>query len=213
MTANHTPHTASERVIDLDPIRRRHGVTADRMIPLLTAGDPLADAVVTELDLYGARARQALGVGLDESLYKDVVDQAGARRLQDLLDAMTSAPDDTSRAAIAAVISAQAHAPGAVLSEDQLKNLIHSVLRRSLGNPAADRLGIPDVPALLPRLGPGSPPTGRRGTGPRAGIDRGRTSPRCRLPAQRSSQSLEYACGLTFPPSVAVGVLTTHRTT
>ncbi|MET7695170.1 oxygenase MpaB family protein [Streptomyces sp. NPDC005483] len=345
MTANRTPRTAPERVIDLDPIRRRHGVTADRMIPLLTAGDPLADAVVAEFDLYGARARQALGVGLrkglacldeqppeavaallqqvettpswvdplmlhrgdvvslsvpptwfglcaitsglahtyaspatarllvrtgrptppvsrrlvetgvwarqtirpgglprggpgyvttvearlrharlrataltdwdrgapglpvgqldmartwlgftliafqalavvgiditgederrlyqywsyvahllglDESLYEDVVDRAGARRLQDMLDATTSAPDDTSRAAIAAVIVAQAHAtahaPGAVLSEDQLKDLIRSVLRRSLGNPAADRLGIPDVPAandLMPLI-------------------------------------------------------------
>lgn len=338
MTAHHTPHTASEPVVELEAVGRRPSLEADLMAPLLTAGDPLADAVIAELDLYGPKARQALDaglrkglaglderppeavaallkqvetapswvdplklhrgdvvslsippmwfglcvitsalahtyaspatarllmrtdrptrtvsrrlteagvwarqtirpggllrggpgyvattearlrqarlrataladwdsgvpglpigrldtartwlgftlvahqalaavgidvtdeeerqlyrywayvahlLGLDESLYQAVVDHSGARRLQDLLDAMTPAPDDTSRTATAAVIGAQAHAtahvPGAVLSEDQLRDLIHCVLRQSLGSTAADRLGIPDVPAL-----------------------------------------------------------------
>lgn len=345
MTANHTPHTPSERVIALEAVGRRPSTKADRMAPLITAGDPLADAVIAELDLHGPKARQALDaglrkglaglderpreavaallkqvettpswvdplmlhrgdtvslsvpplwfglcvitsalahtyaspatarllirtdrptptfsrrlaetgvwarqiirpggllrggpgyvatvearlrharmraasltdwdmgvpglpigqldmarawlgftltacqaltavgiditaeeeshlyrywsyvahlLGLDERLYKDVADHAGARRLQDLLNTMTAAPDDTSRAATAAMIGAQAHAtahaPGAVLSEKQLEDLIHCVLRRSLGNTAADRLGIPDVPAatdLMPLI-------------------------------------------------------------
>ncbi|MFF5982075.1 oxygenase MpaB family protein [Streptomyces olindensis] len=345
MTANHTPHTPSDRVIALEAVGRRPSMKADRMAPLLTAGDPLADAVIAELDLYGPKARQALDaglrkgpaglderppeavaallkqvettpswvdplmlhrgdtvslsvpplwfglcvitsalahtyaspatarllmrtdrptptvsrrlaetgvwarqtirpggllrggpgyvatvearlrharmraasltdwdmgvpglpigqldmartwlgftltafkalaavgiditaeeeshlyrywsyvahlLGLDERLYEDVTDHAGARRLQDLLNTMTAAPDDTSRAATAAMIGAQAHAtahaPGAVLSEEQLEDLIHCVLRRSLGNTAADRLGIPHVPAatdLMPLI-------------------------------------------------------------
>ncbi|MZF86035.1 oxygenase MpaB family protein [Streptomyces sp. SID5643] len=345
MTANHTPHPPSERVIDLEAVGRRPSMEADRRAPLLTAGDPLADAVIAELDLYGAKARQALDsglrkglaglderppeavaallkhvettpsrvdplmlhrgdavslsvpplwfglcvitgalahtctspatarlliptdrpmptvsrrltetgvwarqairpggllrggpgyvatvdarlrharmraaslsdretgipglpvgqldlartwlgftltgfqaltavgieitaeeesrlyqywsyvahlLGLDESLYKDVADHAGARRLHDLLSTMTAAPDDASRAAAAAMIGAQArataHAPGAVLSEEQLEDLIRCVLRQSLGITAADRLGIRDVPAatdLMPLI-------------------------------------------------------------
>ncbi|MFF7946130.1 oxygenase MpaB family protein [Streptomyces griseorubiginosus] len=338
MTAHHTPHTTSERVGDLEPVGRRPSIKAERIAALLTAGDPLADAVIAELDLHGAPARRALDaglrkgpaalgeqppeavaallkqvetppswvdplmlhrgdvvslsvpplwfglcavttalahtyaspaaarlllrtgrptktalreladagvwarqtirpggllrgapghvatvearlrqarlratalmdwdmgvpglpigqldmartwlgftllahqalaavgidvtgeeerrlyqywayvahlLGLDESLYRDVTDHAGARRLHHLLDAVTPSPDDTSRTATAAVIGAQAHAtaqvPGAVLSEEQVRDLLHRILRRSLGNPAADRLRIPDVPAV-----------------------------------------------------------------
>ncbi|SPF06659.1 oxygenase MpaB family protein [Streptomyces sp. MA5143a] len=339
MTAHHTPHTASEHVSTLEAVGHRPSLKAERMASLLTAGDPLADAVIAELDAYGHRARQALNAGLrkglagldeqppeavaallkqvetppswadplmlhrgdvvslsvppmwfglcaitsalvhtyaspaaarllmrtdrptqtaprrlveagvwarqtirpggllrggpgyvatlearlrharlrataltdwdmgipglpigqldmartwlghtfvahqalaavgidvtgeeerrlyrywayvahllgvDESLYETVADHAGARRLQDLLDTMAPSPDDTSRTAAAAVIGAQAHAtaqaPGAVLSEEQLRDLIHCVLRRSLGDTAADQLRIPDVPAVI----------------------------------------------------------------
>ncbi|MEU6381762.1 oxygenase MpaB family protein [Streptomyces sp. NPDC046909] len=38
------------------------------LLAVATAGDPLADAVVTELDLYGPRARRALGSGLRQGL-------------------------------------------------------------------------------------------------------------------------------------------------
>ncbi|MFF7260421.1 oxygenase MpaB family protein [Streptomyces sp. NPDC008159] len=105
-----------------------------------------------ERHLYRYWSYVAHLLGLDEILYEPVVDHAGARHLQDLLDAITPAPDDTSRTATAAVIGAQAHAtahaPGAVLSEDELRDLIHRMLRRSLGNSAADRLGIPEAPAV-----------------------------------------------------------------
>jgi hypothetical protein len=49
---------------------------------------------------------------------------------------------------IGAQAHATAHAPGAVLSEEQLQDLVHCVLRRSLGTTAADRLGIAEVPAV-----------------------------------------------------------------
>ncbi|WP_051745108.1 oxygenase MpaB family protein [Streptomyces yerevanensis] len=347
MDAKHTPRKAPERVVDLDAARRRHGAEADHVVTLLTAGDPLADAVIAELDFYGPRARRALDaglrrglpslgqqppaaigallkhleatptwvdplllhkgdavslsvppmwfglcsitgalahsyaspatarllaatdrpadmaaalrlaetgvwarqtirpggllrgrpgylatvelrlaharmratsltdwdrgtrglpigqldmartwlgftliafqaltavgiditdeeerrlyqywsyvahlLGLDESLYKDVVDHVGARRLQDLLDATTGAPDEHSTALTAAMVDAQAHAmagaPGAVLSEEQLRHLIDRVLRRAFGEEWGDLLGIPGVPAatdLMPLIG------------------------------------------------------------
>ncbi|BBC30933.1 hypothetical protein SGFS_022270 [Streptomyces graminofaciens] len=68
MTAHHSFHKAPERVVDLEAARRRHGAQADRMLTLLTAGDPLADAVIAELDLYGTQARRALDAGLRNGL-------------------------------------------------------------------------------------------------------------------------------------------------
>ncbi|TPQ21086.1 oxygenase MpaB family protein [Streptomyces sporangiiformans] len=89
-------------------------------------------------------------LGLDESLPNDVANHAGARRLRELLEPTTAAPDDNSTALTAAMVDAQAHAmagaPGAVLSEEQLRYLIHSVLRQAFGDEMSDRLGIP-VPA------------------------------------------------------------------
>ncbi|MPY64625.1 oxygenase MpaB family protein [Streptomyces spongiae] len=98
-------------------------------------------------------------LGLDERLWKGVTDHAGARRLRNLLDTMTPAPDENSTALTATMVDAQARAmaaaPGAVLSEDQLRALIHSVLRRTFGENTADRLGIPLAATtdLLPLIG------------------------------------------------------------
>ncbi|MFI1052744.1 oxygenase MpaB family protein [Streptomyces griseoruber] len=98
-------------------------------------------------------------LGLDESLHRDIGDHAGAGRLLDLLDFTTPAPDENSRALTAAMIGAQARAlagtPGVDLSEEQLRHLIHSVLRRTFGEESADRLGIPAVPSstdLIPLI-------------------------------------------------------------
>ncbi|GAA4013053.1 oxygenase MpaB family protein [Streptomyces plumbiresistens] len=97
-------------------------------------------------------------LGLDESLYGDVVDHASAFRLQDLLDRVTGVPDGNSRVLTEAMVDAQTHAlaaaPGSTLSEDQLRALIHNLLRRALGDDTADRLGIP-LPAatdLMPLI-------------------------------------------------------------
>lgn len=68
MTANQAPRKAPERVIDLAAARQRHTPQAEQLVALLTAGDPLADAVVVELDLYGRQARQALDTGLKGGL-------------------------------------------------------------------------------------------------------------------------------------------------
>ncbi|MFF3964112.1 oxygenase MpaB family protein [Streptomyces griseorubiginosus] len=105
-----------------------------------------------ERRLYQYWAYVAHLLGLDESLYRDVTDHAGAHRLHQLLDDMTPCPEAASRTAVAAVIGAQSHAtaqaPGAALSEEQLRDLLHCILRKSLGDSAADRLRIPDVPAV-----------------------------------------------------------------
>ncbi|TLS46579.1 DUF2236 domain-containing protein [Streptomyces montanus] len=103
-----------------------------------------------ERSLYQYWSYVAHLLGLDESLHNDVADHTGARRLQELLEPMTAAPDDNSAALTAAMMDAQAHAmagaPGAVLSEEQLRYLIHSVLRQAFGDEMSDRLGVP-VPA------------------------------------------------------------------
>ncbi|MEU9168729.1 oxygenase MpaB family protein [Streptomyces sp. NPDC048420] len=68
MTANQAPRKAPERVIDLEAARQRHTSQTEHLVVLLTAGDPLADAAVAELDLHGTPARQALDMGLKEGL-------------------------------------------------------------------------------------------------------------------------------------------------
>ncbi|MFF4259945.1 oxygenase MpaB family protein [Streptomyces sp. NPDC001663] len=89
-------------------------------------------------------------LGLDERLHQDVGDHAGPCRLLDLLDFTTPAPDENSTTLISAMIGAQARAmagaPGVGLSEEQLRHLIHSVLRRTFGEEWGDHLGIPVVP-------------------------------------------------------------------
>jgi hypothetical protein len=108
---------------------------------------------VEERSLYQYWSYVAHLLGLDERLHQDVVDHAGARRLRHLLDILTAAPDENSTTMTAAVAGAQAHAmagaPGAVLSEEQLRHLIDSVLRRAVGEEWADRLSIPGTPAAL----------------------------------------------------------------
>ncbi|PZG51938.1 DUF2236 domain-containing protein [Spongiactinospora gelatinilytica] len=56
------------RVVDLDRARERHGEKADRMVRLLGVGDPLADAVIAELDALGKEGRRALNAGLADGL-------------------------------------------------------------------------------------------------------------------------------------------------
>ncbi|WP_158578494.1 oxygenase MpaB family protein [Spongiactinospora rosea] len=56
------------RVIDLDRARERHGEQADRMVRLLGVGDPLADAVILEIDALGKESRRALNAGLADGL-------------------------------------------------------------------------------------------------------------------------------------------------
>src|SRR6266851_9317088 len=58
------------RVINLDEARARHGDKADYMVRLLSAGDPLADAVIVEMDALGKESRRILNAGLADGLEK-----------------------------------------------------------------------------------------------------------------------------------------------
>jgi len=52
------------RVINLDRARARHGDKADYMVQMLSAGDPLADAVIVEMDALGREGRRILNAGM-----------------------------------------------------------------------------------------------------------------------------------------------------
>ncbi|MET9788995.1 oxygenase MpaB family protein [Streptomyces canus] len=112
-----------------------------------------------ERHLYRYWSYVAHLLGLDESLPKKPADHDDARRLQSLLDAMTPAPGEDSRLLIAAMVDAQARAtagtPGVDMAEEQLRFLMHSVLRRAFGAEPGLRLGIPVVSAatdLMPLI-------------------------------------------------------------
>ncbi|MEV7731695.1 oxygenase MpaB family protein [Streptomyces sp. NPDC088921] len=141
----------------LDMARTWLGFTLNAFQALAAVGIDITAEEERRLYQYWSYVAHLLG--LDERLYKDVVDHAGARRLQELLDATTDAPDENSTALTAAMVDAQAHAmagaPGVVLSEEQLRHLIASVLRRAFGEEWGDLLGIPGVPAatdLMPLI-------------------------------------------------------------
>src|ERR1700730_18788141 len=64
-------HQGSEipgRVINLDQARVRHGDKADHMVRMLAVGDPLADAVIVEMDALGKEGRLILNAGLADGL-------------------------------------------------------------------------------------------------------------------------------------------------
>ncbi len=66
MTDSENTPPAPLRVTGLDGARERHGDRADLLVRSLRAGDPLADAVITEFDDLGRPARAALQRGLAE---------------------------------------------------------------------------------------------------------------------------------------------------
>jgi hypothetical protein len=56
------------RVINLGQARARHGDKADYMVRMLSVGDPLADAVIVEIDALGKEGRRILNAGLADGL-------------------------------------------------------------------------------------------------------------------------------------------------
>ncbi|MEW2134845.1 oxygenase MpaB family protein [Streptomyces sp. NPDC005435] len=52
------------RLVGFEAARSRHGGRADHMAAMLQEGDPLADAVIAELDVLGVEGRRALSQGL-----------------------------------------------------------------------------------------------------------------------------------------------------
>ena len=65
------------RVINLDQARARHGDKADYMVQMLSAGDPLADAVIVEMDALGREGRRILNAGIADGL-KDLTERPPA---------------------------------------------------------------------------------------------------------------------------------------
>jgi hypothetical protein len=66
MTTSNDAPPVPERVVDPAAARTRHGDRVDLLLRMLRVGDPLADAVIAELDELGRPARAALQRGLTE---------------------------------------------------------------------------------------------------------------------------------------------------
>ncbi|MEV7289883.1 oxygenase MpaB family protein [Streptomyces sp. NPDC093252] len=99
MTPAQDPPRYPQRLIGLEAARAAHGETADTMARMLTAGDPLADAVITELDALGKDARHLLNRGLAEGL--DSLDSPPPA-VAALLRRLESAPEWVDHEALAA---------------------------------------------------------------------------------------------------------------
>ncbi|ATB31081.1 oxygenase MpaB family protein [Melittangium boletus] len=56
------------RLVNFEATRARHGDKADFMARMLAVGDPLADAVIVELDELGKEGRRVLNAGLEKGL-------------------------------------------------------------------------------------------------------------------------------------------------
>ncbi|MFE4915192.1 oxygenase MpaB family protein [Streptomyces sp. NPDC056652] len=57
-----------ERMVDLETARAAHGGRIDQLARKLMVGDPLADAVIAELDRLGKEGRRLLNAGLTDGL-------------------------------------------------------------------------------------------------------------------------------------------------
>ncbi|MGW8555140.1 oxygenase MpaB family protein [Streptomyces tubercidicus] len=57
-----------ERLVNYEAAQAEHGERAEEMARMLTVGDPLADAVIAELDTLGKEGRQVLNRGLADGL-------------------------------------------------------------------------------------------------------------------------------------------------
>ncbi|MFD5481509.1 oxygenase MpaB family protein [Streptomyces hawaiiensis] len=68
MTTPHDSLRLPGRLVGFEAARARHGARADHMASMLLEGDPLADAVIAELDVLGAKGRRVLAQGLADGL-------------------------------------------------------------------------------------------------------------------------------------------------
>jgi hypothetical protein len=57
-----------KRLANLETARQKYGYKVDFMIEMLQVGDPLADAVISEINELGKVARQQLNKGLVDGL-------------------------------------------------------------------------------------------------------------------------------------------------
>ncbi|WP_330479370.1 DUF2236 domain-containing protein [Streptomyces platensis] len=79
-----------QRLVNYETARSKHGTKAESMARMLTVGDPLADAVIAELDTLGKDARKALKCGLADGL--DSLDRAPPAT-EALLSQLEAMPD------------------------------------------------------------------------------------------------------------------------
>ncbi|MEW2134852.1 oxygenase MpaB family protein [Streptomyces sp. NPDC005435] len=63
-----TQHNLPARLVNLETARDKHGPKADLMADMLQVGDPLADAVIAEINELGKDARAQLNKGITEGL-------------------------------------------------------------------------------------------------------------------------------------------------
>ncbi|MBL1096333.1 oxygenase MpaB family protein [Streptomyces coffeae] len=79
-----------ERVVNLDEARLRHGAKADHMAEMVMGADPLADAVITELDELGKEGRRILNAGLAEGLER--LGEEPPKAIKALLEQLETVP-------------------------------------------------------------------------------------------------------------------------
>src|SRR5260221_2260172 len=113
---------------------------------LAALGIELTQAEQNSLYQYWHYIAYLLGLE-DNSFYRDVTDHDSARELRHLFDLTIGPPDENSRALTAAMVGAQADllasAPQPLMPRAEFFDLIHGILRRTLGDDRADQLGTP----------------------------------------------------------------------
>src|SRR3982074_810820 len=93
------------RVINLKQARVRHGDKADHMVRMLAVSDPLADAVIVEMDALGKEGRRILNAGLADGLQSLTERPPAITALLRRLEPMPAwvAPDRLGRGEVAAL--------------------------------------------------------------------------------------------------------------
>src|SRR6266481_1771001 len=113
---------------------------------LAALGIELTQAEQNSLYHYWHYIAYLLGLE-DNSFYRDVTDHESAQELRHLLDLTIGPPDENSRALTAAMVGALANllasAPQPLMPHAGFVDLIHGMLRRTVGDDRADQLGIP----------------------------------------------------------------------
>src|SRR5258706_1546820 len=122
---------------------------------LAALGIELTQAEQNSLYQYWHYVAYLLGLE-DNSFYREVTDHDSAQKLRHLLDLTIGPPDENSRTLTAAMVGAQADllasAPQPLMPRAEFFDLIHGILRRTVGDDRADQLGIP-VSSAAPLLG------------------------------------------------------------
>ncbi len=133
-------------ISQVDVVRTWLDFTLTPFRALAALGIELTQAEQNSLYHYWHYLAYLLGLE-DHSFYRDVTDHDSAQELRHLLDLTIGPPDENSRALTAAMVGAQADllasAPQPLMPRAEFLDLIHGILRRTVGDDRADQLGIP----------------------------------------------------------------------